>query len=136
MSATVTSQRTVRRPRKALHVQKIALRKVALKRHGLKKHVHKRHIPNKDIPKRRAPKKHVRRMIAALSVIVPTTPKFLTSITTTLGSATIPAATMPGIIRIILGNTVVSQAALAVDTSTALVEEVAIASGSIIGTSA
>jgi hypothetical protein len=131
MSATVTSQRTVRRPRKALHVQKIALRKVVLKRHGLKKHVHKRHIPKKDIPK-----KHVRRMIAALSVIVPTTPKFLTSITTTLGSATIPAATMPGIIRIILGNTVVSQAALAVDTSTALVEEVAIASGSIIGTSA
>ena len=86
--------------------------------------------------KRAVLKRHVLKKIVVLSAISLIIRKRLTSTTMTRGSAMIPAGVTNTITLIIHGNTAASPAALAAAMSTALAEEIAIASGSTIFISA
>ena len=137
MSAVATFPRMARPPREALGLtRRIAHRKIVQLKIALPKAVRLMRAPRKAAPKKAAPKKATLNKIIVLSAIAPNIPKLLTSIMTTRGSATIPAAVTNTITWIIRGNTAASLEASAVATSIVLAEETAIASGSTTGSSA
>jgi hypothetical protein len=118
-------------PRETLRLAlKIDHLKIAQLRITLPKAVRKKAGPKRHVPKKAALKK-----IVVLSAIGPTTPKFLTSITMTLGSATIPVAETNITMWIVHGSTAASPAALDAAMNIGLAEETAIDSGSTIFTS-
>jgi hypothetical protein len=123
-------------PRETLRLAlKIDHLKIAQLRIALPKAVRKKAGPKRHVPKKAAPKRVALKKIVVLSAIGPTTPKFLTSITMTLGSATIPVAETNITMWIVRGSMAASPAATGAAMNIGLAEETAIDSGSTIFTS-
>ena len=132
MSEVATFPRMARLPREALRLaRRIARQTIVQLKITLPKAVRLRRDPRKAIPKKATLNK-----IIVLSAIAPNIPKLLTSIMTTRGSATIPAAVTNTTTWIIRGNTAASLEASAAATSIVLAEETANGSGSTTGSSA
>jgi hypothetical protein len=136
MSAAAMFRLTGLLPHEALRFARIVRQTIAQLKIAHPKAALKTHVPKRGARRRAVLKRHALRKIVALSAISLIIRRCLTFTTMTLGSATIPAATIPTTTSIIHGNTAASLAVLDAGTSTALAEEIAIASGSTIFISA